>query len=220
MTPQQRSFGHEPRQDARRPRADGCHGADLADALVHGHDHHVHHAGQHDGHQNDLDEHRHQVDHPRQAGEGRQIGPGVDVQLRPAASCPGATTADACAGRARGRLGRLAGDAAQGTLQSGRRAIERGRGLQAVRDLTDLGLLQAQQLACVVDWDVAVATSRTPDPLGDAADDEGPAVDRAVAVGRLGRLDRHAAAEPQPSGRGWRRRRSCRTRRASASSAR
>jgi hypothetical protein len=79
---QQQALGEEQRQDARGPRADGRDGADLADALVHRHHHHVHHADQHDGHQHHLDEHRHQVDHARQAGKGRQVGPCVHFQLR------------------------------------------------------------------------------------------------------------------------------------------
>jgi hypothetical protein len=159
---EQQAFAEKERQDARGPRADRSDGADLADALVHGHHHHVHHTHQHDRDQHDLDEHGHQVDHPRQVRERRQVGPGVHLEHR---------------------LAFGVGHAVQHLRQPGIDGVELAGILQPDRNLADLGLLHAQQFARVVDVDVAVAPAGPGDALQHAPHDEGLAVHRAVAIG-------------------------------------
>ena len=79
---EQQAFAEENGHQLAGLGADRRQRADFADALINGHQHHVHHAHQHDGDQHDANEHRHQVDHAHDVGEGRQVGPQVQLGRR------------------------------------------------------------------------------------------------------------------------------------------
>ncbi len=79
---EQAALGEEEAEDSRRRRAHGGDGADLADALIDGHDHHVHHGHQHDRDQEHADAQRHHVDHVGDGGEGRETVPRMHLEGR------------------------------------------------------------------------------------------------------------------------------------------
>ena len=70
---QQKTFDYKNSQYSCGQGADSCNGADFIDALVNGHDHHIHDADQHDGNQHDPYEKGHQIDHLGDIKKGRKF---------------------------------------------------------------------------------------------------------------------------------------------------